>query len=162
MEDCKNACNDDETCEGIEYSEGSALGCHTCKGHHHTLTSTNSSIRLQNVITSVYVKVPMNSVTLENCEKGLKVRRGRDWFYDNQDSEDYGTITNCKNNDWADVEWTNVNNSYPIGADGIYALNTNKVQPKFNTMAWLKLFLYSLVNYGSSGKNIDAIMEQEQ
>ena len=101
----------------------------------------------------------MNAVTLENCEKGQKVQRGWDWFYDKQDSEDYGTITKWKNNEWADVEWTSVNNSYPISADGIYALNTNKVQPKWNPIAWLELFLHTWDKYGF---DLDATMENEQ
>ena len=38
----------------------------------------------------------------------------------------YGTIQNCKNNEWADVGWESVNNSYPIGAEGMYALSIRK------------------------------------
>ena len=71
--------------------------------------------------------VPLNAVTLENCSKGLRVQRGRDWFHDSQDyrlgSQWYGTIRRCMSNGWADVRFPAVNNSYPIGASGIYALD---------------------------------------
>ena len=71
--------------------------------------------------------VPLNAVTLENCATGLSVQRGRDWHYGSQDdllgSPPCGTIRRCMNNGWADVGFHGVNNSYPIGATGIYALN---------------------------------------
>ena len=71
--------------------------------------------------------VPLNAVTLENCATGLSVQRGRDWHYSSQDdflgSQSCGTIRRCMNNGWADVGFPRKNNSYPIGAAGIYALN---------------------------------------
>ena len=85
--------------------------------------------------------VPRNAVTLENCHRGLEVQRGRDWYYGAQDHAwwletllhpesyyhpYYGTIQNCRTNEWADVRWDKANHSYPIGAEGIYALNIRK------------------------------------
>ena len=74
--------------------------------------------------------VPLNAVTLDNCVKGLRVQRGRDWFHGKQDyffgTPSEGTIRNCKNNEWADVRFPGINNTYPIGAGGIYALNIPK------------------------------------
>ena len=74
--------------------------------------------------------VPLNAVTLANCVRGLRVKRGRDWFYGKQDyafgAPSYGKIRNCKNNEWADVEFPGINNTYPIGAGGIYSLKIPK------------------------------------
>ena len=166
--DCKSNCEDDENCKGIEHWNGSTLTCYQCRRPHRTFTSTNF---FENMTPSVYVKgtlenicvciyecyllltiynkslftwyflVPRNAVTTENCHKGLKVQRGRDWFYGTEDhawrletllhpesfyQPHYGTIQNCKNNEWADVGWESVNNSYPIGAEGMYALSIRK------------------------------------
>lgn len=71
-------------------------------------------------------------VTQQNCKKGLKVVRGRDWepFYGTQDSGSvYGIITDySKRSDWVTVQWVDKygrnlhSNSYRIGDGDKYDL----------------------------------------
>lgn len=58
-------------------------------------------------------------VTIENARAGLKVRRGPDWEWDEQDGGGVGTIISVGQNGylWVDVHWdvTDMGNAYRIG-----------------------------------------------
>lgn len=65
-------------------------------------------------------------VTEDNYYDGLKVARGPDWHYDDQDGDSlYGTIYGeIYDNGWVDVTWENggYTNAYRIGAEDRYDL----------------------------------------
>ena len=68
-------------------------------------------------------------VTKENAFLGMKVVRGRDWKYMEQDKDSvYGVITKITPEDWVYVDWIdeegniNNNNCYEIGYNNIYSL----------------------------------------
>jgi len=150
LEDCQTSCNNDENCKGIEHWVGGTMSCYRCRVPHQTiLRHPNDSPLIE--VPSVYVKVPLNAVTLDNCVKGLRVHRGRDWFHGKQDYGRYfgtpseGTIRNCKNNEWADVRFPGINNTYPIGAGGIYALNIPKDQKITKRYSFAEMALVPLV-----------------
>lgn len=62
----------------------------------------------------------------EQIAKGVRVRRGRDWMWDNQDggAGRQGTVVRAeKAENWWQVKWDSGNtNSYPFGADGKFGL----------------------------------------
>ncbi|KIH67050.1 HECT-domain protein [Ancylostoma duodenale] len=51
--------------------------------------------------------------------RGMRVIRGPDWSWDDQDGGGEGKIVGCVENGWVDVQWDNgYTNSYRFGADG--------------------------------------------
>jgi len=74
-------------------------------------------------------------VTKDNAVKGMKVVRGRDWDYDDQDKGSvYGIITGIHRN-WASIDWifdgrTIAANNYRIGDEGKFDLYVYEEEQK--------------------------------
>lgn len=69
-------------------------------------------------------------VTKENCKIGLKVIRGKDWDYGDQDRDSrFGTIMEYDTSyGWTRVKWeSGYTDSYRIGAYGYYDLYFYKI-----------------------------------
>ena len=71
----------------------------------------------------------MTIVTEENVYVGMKVVRGRDWQWADQDKDSpYGVITRIRSDKWVCVNWENPNNRqhheyiYRVGSDLCYDL----------------------------------------
>lgn len=96
-------------------------------------------------------------VTLENQYIGMRVKRGRDWDWGDQDRGGLGTIIRLgmEGNKWCQVEWDNdEENDYRVGENGrfdLYAHNDWVQSKNIPEGRWI-------VSAGTSGQERTAII----